>query len=93
MENKINRINKNEDTNCIQQLCTDNPDIVLKTEYGTGHYKFVDLKDLKGGLVLEFKLMEDSQYKDTQNINNNIGEMCLLTIGQYLYVYNNLAIA
>ena len=93
MENKINRINKNEDTNCIQQLCADSPDIVLKTEYGTGHYIFVDFKNLKDGVVLEFKLMEDSHYKDTQNINKNIGGMCLLTIGQFLYVYNNIAIA
>lgn len=92
METKINTLNA-DDNKCIKQLCNEDPDIVLKTEFGTGHYRFVDLKKMKDGLVLEFKLLEDSKYKDTQNINNNIGEMCLLTVGQFLYVYNKLAFA
>ena len=91
MENK--NILNTEDTNCIKQLCCENPDIVLKTEFGTGHYRFVDFKDHNGGLVLEFKLIEDSQYKDTPNIHKHIGEMCLLTVGQFIYVHNRLAFA
>ena len=37
----------NEETKCIKELCVENPDIVLKTEFGIGHYRFVDCKDLK----------------------------------------------
>ena len=74
-------------------LCSENPNIFLRTEFGIGHYRFVDFKKLKGDLVLEFKLLEDSDYRDTENINEHIGELCLLTIGQFLYVHSDLAYA
>ena len=84
---------KTKDTKYIKFLCNDNPNIIIRTEFGIGHYKFVDFKDLEGNLVLEFKLQQDRYYKDTDKINKNIGELCLLTIGQFLCVYSNLAYA
>jgi hypothetical protein len=37
--------------------------------------------------VLEFKLIKDDKYGDTENIAYNIGEMCFLTASQYLYAF------
>ena len=92
MKKNINTMNS-DDTKCVKMLCSENPNIVLKTEFGIGHYRFVDFKELKGDLVLEFKLLEDSHYRDTENINKHIGKLCLLTIGQFLYVHSDLAYA
>ena len=92
MKKNINTMNL-DDTKCIKMLCSENPNIVLRTEFGIGHYRFVDFKELKGDLVLEFKLLKDSHYRDTENINKHIGGLCLLTIGQFLYVHSDLAFA
>ncbi|MBI65191.1 MAG: hypothetical protein CMG64_02720 [Candidatus Marinimicrobia bacterium] len=94
MKNLMESNNKDvNDTKYIKSLCNDNPNIIIRTEFGTGHYKFVDFKDLEGNVVLEFRLQKDVHYKDTDKINKNIGELCLLTIGQFLCVYSNLAYA
>jgi len=88
--NNINRINNNVDeTKYLKILCEEKSDIILKTEFGIGRYKFVDFQELKGNLMLEFKLLKDSHYHDTKNIYNHIGGSCFLSIGQYLcsYIY------
>tara|TARA_B110000263_G_C15258933_1_gene487861 strand:- start:540 stop:827 length:288 start_codon:yes stop_codon:yes gene_type:complete len=90
MKNII-RTNNNqaiEETKYIKMLCKEKSDIVLKTEFGTGRYKFVDFQELKGNLMLEFKLLKDSKYHDTKNIYNHIGASCFLSIEQYLYSYS-----
>ena len=91
MNNRIN-VNKvrseTEDAKYLMMLCNENPDIIIKTDFGIGKYKFVKFNELQGSLVLEFKLLEDNKFKDTGNINSNIGNTCFLSISQYLYVYN-----
>tara|TARA_Y100001960_G_scaffold264237_1_gene286615 strand:+ start:552 stop:839 length:288 start_codon:yes stop_codon:yes gene_type:complete len=82
-----------EDSRYLKLLCEQKSDVVLKTEFGLGHYKFVEFKEYDGELVLEFQLMKDRKYKDTLNINQNIGSCCFLTIGQYLYAYSYNAFA
>ena len=81
--NRINSGKKMEETKYIRMLCNEKSDIILKTEFGVGRYKFVDFQELKGSLMLEFKLLKDSKYNDTKNIYNNIGSCCFLSIGQY----------
>ena len=68
---------------------TENPDVIIKTEFGIGKYKFIKFNELQGNLVLEFQLLEDNHFKDTNSINTNIGNTCFLSIHQYLYVYSS----
>ena len=86
--NKINSSNNTEKTKYLKILCNEKSDIILKTEFGIGRYKFVDFQELKGSLMLEFKLLKDSKYNDTKNIYNNIGSCCFLSIEQYLCSYS-----
>ena len=91
---KNTNINNNksfDDIKYISLLCEEKKDLILKTEYGIGRYKFQKFNELQGSLVLEFQLLEDSRYKDTSNINSNIGNKCFLTVQQYLTVYSYLA--
>ena len=86
--NNTKGVNKNitkEETKYIELLCNEKADIILKTEFGTGRYKFVEFKELRGNLMLEFRLLKDSKYHDTKNIYEHIGGCCFLSIEQYLY--------
>ena len=90
----ITRNNKNsqiDEKKYIKILCNEKSDIVLKTEFGTGRYKFVEFKELQGNVMLEFKLLKDSKYNDTKNIYEHIGECCFLSIEQYLCCYSYCA--
>ena len=94
MKHLNNRINNNssneaEDTKYLMMLCQERPDVIIKTEFGIGKYKFVKFNELQGNLVLEFQLLEDNHFKDTKSINTNIGTTCFLSIHQYLYVYSS----
>ena len=75
----------------ITMLCNEKSDLILKTEFGIGRYKFTKFNELQGHLVLEFQLLKDNRFKDTNSINQNIGNTCFLTIHQYLSVYSYLA--
>tara|TARA_B110000263_G_C15176810_1_gene449631 strand:+ start:138 stop:401 length:264 start_codon:yes stop_codon:yes gene_type:complete len=85
--------NINDKTKYLEMLCKEKSDIVLKTEFGTGRYKFVEFKELRGTLMLEFKLLKDSKYNDTKNINEHIGSCCFLSIEQYLCSYSYYGVA
>jgi len=89
MENNITKHNiPNEDTKYLELLCNEKSDIVLRTEFGTGRYKFVEFKDLQGTTMLEFKLLKDTKFNDTKNIYDHIGGCCFLSVEQYLYSYS-----
>ena len=48
--NNTNGVNKNsskEETKYLELLCNEKSDIILKTEFGTGRYKFVNSKNYK----------------------------------------------
>ena len=93
MKTANNIQNKNisytDDAKYIMMLCKEKPDIVIKTDFGVGKYKFIKFNELQGHLVLEFELLEDNHFKDTKSINSNIGDTCFLSISQYLYVYSS----
>tara|TARA_Y100000590_G_scaffold96931_1_gene110177 strand:+ start:657 stop:947 length:291 start_codon:yes stop_codon:yes gene_type:complete len=86
IENTIPK--ETEEAKYLMMLCQESPDIVIKTEFGLGKYKFVQFSELQGNLVLKFNLMNDKHFKDTTSIYANIGETCFLSISQYLYIYN-----
>ena len=83
--NKI--LNQVGDDGYLNQICNHNPFIILKTQCGTGRYSFQNISYLNNELVLEFKLVKDEKFGDTENIAYNIGKMCFLTASQYLYAY------
>ena len=93
----INKTNENinqqniDDIKYMTLLCQEKSDLILKTEFGIGRYKFSKFNELQGTLVLEFQLLDDNRYKDTVKIFQNIGNICYLTIQQYLSVYSYLA--
>ena len=86
-----NKNTKIDEREYIEILCNEKSDIVLKTEFGTGRYKFVEFKELQGNVMLEFELLKDSKYHDTKNIYEHIGGSCFLSIEQYLCCYSYCA--
>ena len=84
-KNKI--LNQVNSTEYLSQICNQNPYIILKTQCGTGRYSFQNISYKNNELMLEFKLINDDNYGDTENIAYNIGEMCFLTASQYLYAF------
>ena len=89
--NKI--LNQVDNTGCLSQICNQNPYIILKTQCGTGRYSFQNISYRNDELLLEFKLINDDNYGDTENIAYNIGNMCFLTASQYLYAFEYQAYA
>ena len=83
---KNENISYTDDAKYIIMLCKEKPDIIIKTDFGTGKYKFIKFNELQGHLVLEFELLEDNHFKDTGSIHSHIGNTCFLSISQYLYV-------
>jgi len=90
-KNKI--LNQVNSTEYLSQICNQNPYIILKTQCGTGRYSFQNISYKNNELMLEFKLINDDNYGDTENIAYNIGEMCFLTASQYLYAFEYQAYA
>ncbi len=93
VQSMTNTLTKNvkETINQINQIANERADLVIKTEFGLGHYKFLKFSQLNGKLMLEFNLLDDSKYHDTASIYNHIGKTCFLTAEQYLTVYSYLA--
>ena len=83
-----NKISYTDDAKYIIMLCNEKPNIIIKTDFGIGKYKFIKFNELQGHFVLEFELLDDNHFKDTGSIHSNIGNTCFLSISQYLYVYS-----
>ena len=80
-----------EDVKLLTLLCKERSDLIIKTEFGLGHYNFLKFSELNGKLVLEFNLINDKKYNDTSSIFTHIGKTCFLTTEQYLSVYSYIA--
>ena len=77
----------------LYMVCRQNPLLVISTESGVGRYKFSCIGFKQKRMLLEFKLMIDSEFKDSQNIHEDIGDKYYLTIDEYLNAYKNSAYA
>ena len=88
-------LNKNEygelmnTTDCINALCEQKPMMIINTQCGTGKYRFKKVGYKDGGLLMEFILIHDSDFEDTETIFHKIGDYCYLTVDQSLYAYKN----
>ena len=92
--NVINKvIEEIKDSECITEICKQKPHLILRTQCGVGKYMFTNFSYRNDRLVLEFKLIKDSNYQDSDKISYNIGEKCYLTANQYLYAYEYQASA
>ena len=87
LENDINEVKY------INEICKQNPLIVIKTKCGNGKYHYAGTKIINDEVVLEFLLVRDKQFKDTDEIASKLGERCYLDPYAYLYTCNFIAVA
>ena len=92
--NEIKRLEKSKklldnvkNAEYINELCKNAPDITLNTQCGVGKYSFVKISYKEDQLVIEFKLVVDERFQDSQKILHNIGDKCFLTAPQFIYIY------
>jgi hypothetical protein len=72
----------------FKNLCNDSPFLVINTACGVGKYKFNKIGyDNKDKMILEYKLIDDSKYKDSKNILHNLGKFYYLSATQLLYAF------
>ena len=77
----------------LYMICRQNPLLVISTESGLGKYKFSCIGFKNSQMLLEFTLMIDIEFEDSQTIHDDIGNKYYLTIDQYLNAYKNSAYA
>ena len=76
----------------IKALCNQSPFLIINTPCGVAKYKFNRIGYYnKDEIVLEYKLINDDKYKNTNIIRHNIGEYYYLSATQVLYAFNYIA--
>ena len=77
----------------LYMVCRQNPLLVISTDSGVGKYKFSCIGFKQNRMLLEFTLMIDVDFADSETIHKDIGEKYYLTIDQYLNTYKKFAYA
>ena len=76
----------------IQELCHQSPFLIINTPCGVGKYKFNKIGyDNNHSLVLEYILIRDDGYKDTNVIVDKLGQFYYLSATQLLYAFKYYA--
>ena len=76
----------------IKELCSQSPFLLINTPCGIGKYKFNKVGyDNTNELILEYKLIDDDRYEDTNIIKHYIGNYYYLSATQVLYAFNYIA--
>ena len=76
----------------IKALCNQSPFLLINTPCGVGRYKFNRIGyNNRDEIILEYKLINDDKYKDTNLIEHNIGKYYYLSATQVLYAFNYIA--
>ncbi len=83
--------NKKSSIDYLYKVCRDHPLLVISTPHGIGKYHFNCIGYKKSELLLEFILIIDNNFKDSDNISTELGDKYYLTINQFLLAYKNLA--
>ena len=83
--------NNQSSVNYLYKVCKDHPLLVISTPHGIGKYHFNCIGYKKSELLLEFTLIIDQEFKDSDTISNELGSKYYLTINQLLLAYKNLA--
>ena len=91
---KKEKVGKKIDKNkfYLKEFCYQSPFLVINTECGIGKYKFNKIGyDNNNSLVLEYVIMNDNQYKDTNCIIHKLGKFYYLSATQVLYAFKHYA--
>ena len=78
---------------CLYMVCREYPLLVISTESGVGKYHFSSIGFRQSRMLIEFNLIMDNDYIDSQFIQDNIGGKYYLTVNQFLNAYKKYAIA
>ena len=90
MDNVKKRLKKLE---YLNEVCIHSPSLWIDTKCGVGRYKFNKIGYQNNKLMIEFKLLMDSNNKDITNILYSMGNKCYLTVDQFLYALKFYAAA
>ena len=94
MNSTTHKINEDAKSghNSIKELCNQSPFLLINTPCGIGRYKFnkIGYNNIDE-LVLEYKIINDDKYKDTNMIKHHIGDYYYLSARQVLYAFNYIA--
>ena len=69
----------------LNEVCIHSPSLLIDTKCGIARYKFNKIGYRDETLLIEFKLLIDSNNNDINNILHSIGNKCYLTVDQFLY--------
>ena len=88
---KVNK--KNDDRKSfLREFCCQSPFLIINTGCGIGKYKFNKIGyDNNNSLVLEYIIMNDDKYKDTNSIVHKLGKFYYLSATQVLYAFKYYA--
>ena len=85
---------KNKETSKIngstffRKLCGDSPYLIINTQCGVGKYKFNKIGyDNNNKMVIEYMIVNDNKYSDTNNILHTLGKFYYLSATQLLYAF------
>ena len=85
--------NKRSSIDYLYKVCKEHPLLVISTNHGVGKYHFNCIGFKNSELLLEFTLIIDYNFKDSDAISLGLGDKYYLTINQFLLAYINLAFA
>lgn len=91
---KKEKVDKSSDPNksFLSEFCSQSPFLVINTGCGIGKYKFNKIGyDNNNSLVLEYIIMEDNKYSDTNLILHKLGKFYYLSANQLLYAFKYYA--
>ena len=77
----------------LHKVCKEHPLLVISTPHGVGKYHFNCIGYKNRKVLLEFILIIDHNFKDSDIISTELGNKYYLTINQFLLAYKNLAFA
>ena len=69
----------------LNEVCIHSPSLLIDTKCGVARYKFNKIGYQDNKLLIEFKLLLDSNNNDVPTILHSIGRKCYLTVDQFLY--------
>ena len=77
---------KSDKASYLGELCYQSPPLIINTPCGIGKYKFNKIGyDDNNSLVLEYIIMKDDKYNDTNSIIYKLGKFYYLSATQLLY--------
>ena len=76
----------------LSELCYQSPFLIISTQCGVGKYKFNKIGyNNNDSLVLEYMIIKDEKFKDTNAIIHKLGQFYYLSTTQLLYAYKYYA--